>query len=178
MARFELKHAGLSQLDQLACDTLVLWVFADQRPLRGLAGFVDWRLNGRLSALLKDDFFDGMRHEQMMTVTGGRIGVNRVVAMGAGFLRDLDLTAFSDLVDHTCQCLQRLKAPSAALSIPGWNREDQVYEDQHEMKLGIILDRLVMALDAPVTLFLPDGISLKEFQVTLNRIEQKLKRHG
>src|SRR5690606_19534990 len=32
-------------------------VFADERPLVGLAGLIDWRSSGRLSAVLRSGFF-------------------------------------------------------------------------------------------------------------------------
>jgi len=42
----------LESLDRLSVDVLVLGPFEGERPLRGTAGYCDWRLNGRLSRML------------------------------------------------------------------------------------------------------------------------------
>jgi hypothetical protein len=44
---------SLQSLDRLSVDVLVLGPFENERPLRGAAGYCDWRLNGRLSRMLK-----------------------------------------------------------------------------------------------------------------------------
>ena len=43
----------LDAIDQAAAESLCLFVGADERPLTGLAGLVDWRLLARLSRLLR-----------------------------------------------------------------------------------------------------------------------------
>ena len=47
--------ADLDGLRRAPCDPLILAVRLDGRPLRGLTGRVDWRLGGRLSALVADE---------------------------------------------------------------------------------------------------------------------------
>jgi len=46
--------ASLEALDALASDVLVLSLQAEDRPLRGSAGYCDWRLNGPLSRLVEE----------------------------------------------------------------------------------------------------------------------------
>ncbi len=45
--------ADLAGLRAAPCDPLILAVNTDQRPLRGLAGRVDWRTGGALSDLVR-----------------------------------------------------------------------------------------------------------------------------
>lgn len=47
--------ADLDGLRQAPCDPLILAVRLDGRPLKGLTGRVDWRLGGRIAALLADE---------------------------------------------------------------------------------------------------------------------------
>ena len=50
---FKAVQPSLPRIDELTYDTLVLAHFADERPLRGVGGLIDWRLNGALSRLLR-----------------------------------------------------------------------------------------------------------------------------
>jgi hypothetical protein len=50
----------------LGADLVVLSVFSDERPLRGLAGLLDWRVAGRISRLLRGERFVGHRGERTL----------------------------------------------------------------------------------------------------------------
>lgn len=47
--------ADVAGLRAAPCDPLMLAVRLDRRPLRGLTGRVDWRIGGRIAALLDAD---------------------------------------------------------------------------------------------------------------------------
>src|SRR5436190_1879228 len=47
-------------------DLAVLPFFEDERPLQGLAGLVDWRIGGGLSALLRAGFCTGATGEAVL----------------------------------------------------------------------------------------------------------------
>ena len=46
---FRISEMSLEGLDELGCDTLVCTMFGEERPLQGLSGLVDRRMNGWLS---------------------------------------------------------------------------------------------------------------------------------
>ena len=50
-------------------DALVVPLWADVRPLRGAAGLLDWRLNGRLSQLLREGRLLGAAGEKLLFFT-------------------------------------------------------------------------------------------------------------
>jgi hypothetical protein len=74
----------VSRWDESSRDCLVLPVFKDDRPLRGAAGLVDWRLCGRLSRLLKSQRASGDAGETMMLPPGRRLRWKRVMWFGLG----------------------------------------------------------------------------------------------
>ncbi|MDB4954155.1 MAG: putative leucyl aminopeptidase [Myxococcales bacterium] len=74
----------LARWDEAAHDCLVLPVFKDDRPLRGAAGLVDWRLCGRLSRLLKANRASAEAGETMMLPAGRRLRFNRIMWFGLG----------------------------------------------------------------------------------------------
>jgi hypothetical protein len=74
----------LSRWDEHARDTLIVSTFLDERPLRGAAGLVDWRLCGRLSRLIKTDKQSGTRGETLMLPPGHRLRFTRLLWFGLG----------------------------------------------------------------------------------------------
>ncbi len=75
---------SLAALDSLAVPDLVAFVASDERPLRGLAGFADWRMCGDLTAQLKAGRFSGRAGEALLTVPSGRLPVQRIFVFGIG----------------------------------------------------------------------------------------------
>ena len=64
-------------------DALVVPLWTDVRPLRGAAGLLDWRLNGRLSQLLREGRVEGATGEKLLFVTS-RVPWRRVLTVGVG----------------------------------------------------------------------------------------------
>jgi hypothetical protein len=76
--------ADLAKWDEGERDALLLPFFADERPLRGAAGLADWRLNGRLSRLLRARRATGARGETLLLPPGRRLTFKRVMLFGLG----------------------------------------------------------------------------------------------
>jgi hypothetical protein len=74
----------LDAIDQAAAESLCLFVGADERPLTGLAGLVDWRLLARLSRLLRGGQITGGDGEAVLTSPGARLGFRKMFLFGIG----------------------------------------------------------------------------------------------
>src|SRR5438105_14906128 len=74
----------LEALDQAQAESLCLFVGEDERPLRGLAGLVDWRLAGGLSKFLKSGFVTGKSGDALLTMAGPRLGFDKLFIFGMG----------------------------------------------------------------------------------------------
>ena len=106
---------SLASLDRLQADVLVLSLFEDDRPLRGTAGYCDWRLCGRVSGLIQENAFGCRRGEVLLTNTGSRIGAERILLFGLGARNQFDRNSFFQTVDLmfkvlTRACLTRLRS--------------------------------------------------------------------
>jgi hypothetical protein len=111
---------GLQTLDGLAdLDALCLFVAEDERPLRGTAGYVDWRLCGALSRVLQEGFFTGSSGERLLLPSAGRIAMSKIFALGLGPSSALDLNSMSQLFGETARLLARAQIGAVALEIPG-----------------------------------------------------------
>jgi hypothetical protein len=80
----EVVPATLRALDDHAGDVLVLTAFSDERPLAGLAGLVDWRLQGALSEWMMNGFATGRANERVLYPTRGRLSQRFVLMIGLG----------------------------------------------------------------------------------------------
>lgn len=114
------REIGLDGLDSLTdVDSLCLFVPEDQRPLRGTAGFADWRLCGALSRVLLQGFFAGALEDCLLLPSGGRLPPERVFAVGIGRMQRLSGEALAQALAAAARILARAGVRGVALEIPG-----------------------------------------------------------
>ena len=70
--------------DRAAGDVLIAGIFSDERPARGAAGRIDWRLCGPVSRYLVGGRLEGKVGEVVLLSTAGRLRVPRVLLLGLG----------------------------------------------------------------------------------------------
>jgi len=112
-------EVGFEPLDLLpGLDSLCVFVGEDERPLRGAAGFLDWRLAGSLSRVLVSGLFTGQAGDALLLSTLGRIAIPRAFAIGVG-PGALTGDMLSSSLKMAAQVLDRARAESVALELPG-----------------------------------------------------------
>jgi hypothetical protein len=117
---------GLEGLDALAgVDALCLFVAEDDRPLPGTAGYVDWRLCGSLSRVLKGGFFSGTKEDWLLLPSDGRVPIGRIFAVGLGPRKNLDAASLGRAMANAAQVLAKAHVESVALEIPGGGKVDE-----------------------------------------------------
>jgi hypothetical protein len=92
--------------------------FRKNPPLRGHAGRADWRLCGRLSALIAAGRLSGARGEAVLIPATGGLRVPMLVALGAGARDGFDEAAWCGLARDVVERSLRLGAHSVALPLP------------------------------------------------------------
>ncbi len=98
---------------------LVLTSFSDDRPLRGLTGLVDWRLNGQLSRLMLKDFIDCHYQEAMLTPIPGRLPFERLLLVGMGRRGEFNAQRFEDVCRFCFKTLAEMEVLHFAMTLPG-----------------------------------------------------------
>ena len=122
---------GLEGLDALAgVDALCLFVAEDDRPLPGTAGYLDWRLCGSLSRVLKGGFFTGVKDDWLLLPSDGRVPIGRIFAVGLGSRKNLDAAALGRAMANAAQVLAKANVESVALEIPGGGGVDEAAQAQ------------------------------------------------
>lgn len=117
--RVEFTDATLPALDELGGVCLLVTSFVDDRPLRGLAGQVDWRLNGRLSRLILDEFIDAHYQEATLSPLDGRLPFQRLLVVGLGRRADYGPERFAATCSFCFRTLARMGVTDFAMAMPG-----------------------------------------------------------
>lgn len=109
---------GFDSLDSLAdLEALCVFVGEDERPLRGIAGFLDWRMCGGLSRVLVSEFFKGAAGDCLLLPSNGRIAIPRIFVCGLGPTTAAK-EGFGSLMTGAADRLTKAKIRSVALELP------------------------------------------------------------
>lgn len=70
--------------DRMEAEAVAAFFFEDERPLRGPAALLDWRLNGLLTDLLVRDCAAGHTGEKILVPNNGKLRADRILFVGGG----------------------------------------------------------------------------------------------
>jgi hypothetical protein len=112
--------SDLTKWDASPSDALALAFFTDERPLRGAAGLVDWRLCGRLSRLLRAGKLTGGRGETTIVPPAGRrLPFPRLILFGLGDSRGFDEQRYREEVRRMREVVKKAGVSKYAVQPPG-----------------------------------------------------------
>jgi hypothetical protein len=98
-------------------------LYSDVRPLRGAAGLLDWRLDGRLSALIVAGNLSGAPDEQLLIPSRKRLPWTLTLACGLGATVAMDENRFQRAVNRTLVTMRGLGLRRLAIAMPGRDAE-------------------------------------------------------
>jgi hypothetical protein len=116
---FRFVEPDLRLLDDLNADLVVCTFFEDQRPMRGLAGLLDWRLAGEISARLRERFTRGAAGDALLMPSRPRLTFDKVVLLGLGSRMAFDENAFRDGLAHIARVTSGLLSRRSVIELPG-----------------------------------------------------------
>jgi hypothetical protein len=109
----------LRTLDQLGTEILVCNLTADERPPRGVAGLVDWRLAGRISRLLEQGFATGELGEVLLLSGKPKVPFDKIVCFGLGHKLHFEEAVYRSVIQRMLEALHQLRARTAVVELPG-----------------------------------------------------------
>ncbi len=116
---FRFLPPDMRHIDETSAELLACTVWSDERPLRGLAGLLDWRMSGRLSALAKSGFLGGERGEVVMVQGKPSLPFEKLLVFGLGARADFGEEAFRGVVVRLLRALEGLRVRRAVVELPG-----------------------------------------------------------
>jgi hypothetical protein len=113
-APYELKFVDLDP-----SDTLILFLFKNKIPIKGLTGLVDWRLNGIISKWILENRIQGDFNERLLFPSFQRLPFQKILLLGIGEEKDFSEFRFQEIIHHMFEALEKLSIKNFSLSIPG-----------------------------------------------------------
>jgi hypothetical protein len=136
-------------------DTILVPLPEDERPLRGDAGLVDWRLCGRISEQLRSGYVSGALGEAALLPGSRPLSPSRILLVGTGkpparggarpILRAMRTAAGKLLM---------MKSPAALLACPG---SIDFAEDAVALLRGLVHGLAENQTEIGLHIILPDG---------------------
>jgi hypothetical protein len=100
----------------------VLGVYADEKPPRGICGFIDWRLNGFISREIKLGRITGELMEKVAIPFPERIGSDILVLFGLGNLSEINYDRIYSAAYSIAGVVDGMLIRDYAFDLPGENR--------------------------------------------------------
>lgn len=104
--------------DGSKCGTLVVGLFAGERPPRGEAGWADWRVGGAISRAILAGRIDGAIGSTVL-MPGGKLPAKRLLVVGLGAPTDFKERALGAALDLALAKLGGLGDSDFAIALPG-----------------------------------------------------------
>ena len=101
---------------------LALGIFADEKPPRGICGFIDWRLNGFLSREIKEKRIKGDFEEKIIIPFPVRIGSEMLLLFGLGKVAELNYDKIYNAAYNIAQTVEKIGLDSFAFDLHGEGR--------------------------------------------------------
>jgi hypothetical protein len=111
-------HEFEGEPDRIRVDLGLIPVFADERPLQGLAGLMDWRRSGRISRLVRSGFCTGAAGERVLMPGGPSLPIERMVLVGLGPRGDFDKDAARRVAGDLVATATGLGAERVLVALP------------------------------------------------------------
>ena len=108
--------------DTLKHKCLALGVFADEKPPRGICGFIDWRLNGYISREIRQGNISGKLAEKIIIPAPPRLNAEILMICGMGTAAKFSTEQMQRFAHLTIESIDKLLIDDFSLELPGPNR--------------------------------------------------------
>lgn len=125
--KVKLARPTLQDLDQNHSESMCVFIFQDVRPLKGLAGLVDWRIGAYISRLLQEGWYSGADGEKMLLPVKHKLPVTRLFCFGMGPRSTFTRERQGELVRMAFTVLRDAGVHGTIIAAPG--RAEELAED-------------------------------------------------
>lgn len=119
MVQISFVGSDLRHFDQTPCDVAWFPYFADERPLRGPLGLIDWRMRAYLSRQIVRGRARGKLGELLMTPGAPLLCFDKIMLFGLGDAADFSPKISEYACRRMLEVLLNLQARSCVTLLPG-----------------------------------------------------------
>ena len=116
---FRFVPPDLRKLDETSAELIACSMWRDERPMRGLAGLLDWRLAGKISKLARESFIEGELGEVLFVPGRPRLPFDKIIVLGLGKKDAFGDGPFREAVTRLLRTLEGLHVRRAVVELPG-----------------------------------------------------------
>jgi hypothetical protein len=144
----------LKDVKKLPADALIVGFYEDVRPLKGIAGELDWLLCGSLSTLLLSKKIRGSLGDVALVTSRGKVPAQKIFMVGLGPSNGMNQAALRSAARNAATSAVDAGVRSAAIEyfpssdMPHDAGVKALYQGLNEGAGGRSLDVLLMASDA------------------------------
>ncbi len=144
----------LKDIKKLATEALIVGFYEDVRPLKGVAGELDWLLCGSLSALILTKKLRGSLGDVALVTTQGKVPVQKIFMVGLGPRNGMTPATLRSAARNAATTAVGAGVRSAAIEyfpspdMPHDNGISALYQGLNEGAGGRSFDVLLLASDA------------------------------
>lgn len=117
--QFRFISPNLRAVDACGGEVLACCLFEDERPIRGLASLIDWRMTARLSRHMQQGNILGAVGETVLIPAKPRVPFDKLLLFGLGPIRFFDETVFEKTIANMLQTLSKMRVRVAVVERPG-----------------------------------------------------------
>jgi|GEM_PF-3278475 len=172
MSSINLSTETMEELDSWGNDLIVLTLFEDERPLKGLNGLADWRYKGRLSRLVMGSHFMGRLGEKLLTNTSSYLKAKRVLMYGLGRRSEFNNINFVHAGEEILRIICGIKAESVLMTLPGTNVKDPYLLD----RMAVMAKQIKGQFEGSVTIMVDPRENLSDLKAKFDLIDRELSR--
>ena len=110
--------------DLAAHRCLVLGIFSDEKPPRGLCGMVDWRLNGMIGREIRSQKILGSFREKVLIPHPGRVGAEILFLFGMGPVAQITYDRIYTAAYDVAMAVDKLRLGEFSFDLPGAGRTE------------------------------------------------------
>lgn len=153
------------RLSKIKVDAIVAGIFSDVRPLKGMAGEIDWLFNGGVSRLIMDGKLSGQAGDSLLLVPNNRLEAGKALILGMGSKGGFNPVVLREAAKNLLQKLISLDVRRFAVEIFGAGYKALDYPTA----LKTMASELKMAQDMEISFFI-DKNTEKEIGMKLKEI--------
>ena len=163
------------RVEKLISDMLILPIFSDEKPLKGITAAIDWRLCGKISKLLISEQINGDFNEKTIFSPKGKLKIKNLFLVGLGDKKSFDETKFVSILEGLFQTINNIKTQNFSIPISKFATSNISFEKSISIFFDILSSLKDKYKDIPDThyIIVTDEEELRRLANCMKKVERQ-----
>lgn len=110
-----------TDIDRIETEVVILPFFSDEKPLKGAAGLMDWRMRGQISRLISEGRISGDKGESTLILPEYRISAKKILMAGLGDSSRFNESELKEAGSRIIEQMAHIKVNDFTVALPPKN---------------------------------------------------------